>query len=365
MERLRDMSLKRALFLLSAGCVTLSLLLVGALFWLCEAVEKDIPTGGILYTVGGGFTMAPPPTPEQQRLLTALSWGKLTSCVLFPLAGLALAGVLFYRLKLKTPIALLGEGVRRIRAHDLDFVIPQTSHDELGELCGAFETMRGELLRTNRELWRRSEERKRLNAAFAHDLRNPITVLKGSVKLLSQGRGDQATLERLEAYTARIEEYVEAMSTIQGLEQLPLKGQTVSGAALGRELEETARVLASGLRAEVSVTVAGELWLDHGVFLTVAENLIGNAARFARQEIGIELGAEGEILSLRIRDDGPGFPERLLRDGPEPFGKTEEAGAHFGLGLYNCRLLCAKHGGALKLFNDAGAVALATFSTRA
>ena len=41
----------------------------------------------------------------------------------------------------------------------------------------------------------RAEERKRLNAAFSHDLRNPITVLKGSVKLLRQGIQDEQTID--------------------------------------------------------------------------------------------------------------------------------------------------------------------------
>lgn len=64
--------------------------------------------------------------------------------------------------------------------------MPVGSDDELGQLCAAFETMRKELLKSNQELWRQAEERKRLNAVSSHDLRNPITVLKGTVKLLRQ-----------------------------------------------------------------------------------------------------------------------------------------------------------------------------------
>lgn len=85
----------------------------------------------------------------------------------------------------------------------------------MGQLCAAFEEMRSELLKSNRLLWQQAEERKRLNAAFSHDLRNPITVLKGSVKLLRQGIQDEQTIDRLESYTLRIEQYVEAMSSVQ------------------------------------------------------------------------------------------------------------------------------------------------------
>ena len=96
---------------------------------------------------------------------------------------------------------------------------------------------------TNQELWRQAEERKRLNAAFAHDLRNPITVLKGSVRLLRQDPADQQALDRLESYTIRIEQYVEAMSSIQRLEQMPLR---TAGAALDNlwaELEAGGQVI--------------------------------------------------------------------------------------------------------------------------
>ena len=75
--------------------------------------------------------------------------------------------------------------------------------------------MRAELLKANQELWEQAEERKRLNAAFSHDLRNPVTVLKGTIKLIRQGKEDGQAFERLEDYVLRIENYVEAMSGIQ------------------------------------------------------------------------------------------------------------------------------------------------------
>ena len=100
---------------------------------------------------------------------------------------------LFYYLKLKQPISCLQNGIMRIQNNDLDFSLPILSNDEMGQLCAAFEEMRSELLKSNRLLWQQAEERKRLNAAFSHDLRNPITVLKGSVKLLRQGIQNEQT----------------------------------------------------------------------------------------------------------------------------------------------------------------------------
>ena len=109
------------------------------------------------------------PSPEQMNILRMLRWGQTLTVLLFPVSGLGIAGVLFYRWKLKEPIRILKEGTERIRMQDLDFSIPVVSADELGGICAAFETMRGELQKSNQELWRQAEERRRLNAAFAHD----------------------------------------------------------------------------------------------------------------------------------------------------------------------------------------------------
>ena len=307
------------------------------------------------------MTPLPQPTPEQLRLLTVLDVVSLLGWVVFPVVGLGVAGVLFYRWKLKEPIRILMEGTRRIQAHDLDFTLPTPSADELGQICAAFENMRLELLKTNQELWRQAEERKRLNAAFAHDLRNPITVLKGSLKLLRNGTADEQAIDRLESYTLRIEQYVEAMSSIQRIEQMPVRVSEVAARTLRTELEETARLFAPALDIALSVPDMGTLQIDHGIFLNVAENLIGNAARFARTKVEITLAIEKDILFLSVVDDGPGFPAELIKSGPKPFGKVEENSEHFGMGLYSSSLLCQKHGGNLRLENSpAGAITTAS-----
>lgn len=267
---------------------------------------------------------------------------------------------MFYRIKLKLPISVLQAGTERIRNHDLAFSVLEVSADELGQICAAFEKMRAELLKTNQELWRQAEERKRLNATFSHDLRNPVTVIKGTVKLMQQGIADGQSLERLESYTLRIEQYVEAMSSIQRLEQMPARIGECMYAVLRSELNDTAKLFAPKLCLSISASDIGSVKLDHGIFLTVAENLISNAARFARCNIQIRLAEDNEFLSLSVIDDSSGYPDELVQNEPKPFGRQKEDTAHFGMGLYSSEVLCIKHGGTLKLENAAGQGAAAT-----
>lgn len=358
---MKNMGLRRSFFLLSVLCLAAALLLTYGVYGTCARLAERYPVYGIVIAPDGVTMSMETLTPEQESARELLNRIQILAVLIIPVSGLGLAGLLFYRLKLRTPIAVLNSGTERIRSHDLDFSIPEVSADELGQICAAFETMRGELMRTNQELWRQAEERRRLNAAFAHDLRNPITVLKGTVKMLRQGHGGDQALERLEIYTLRIEQYVEAMSSIQRLEQMPVCPKSVNTTLLRGELMETAKLLAPSLNVSVTVPDAEDIALDHGIFLTVAENLIGNAARFAREKVEIQIFlADGRLL-LAVSDDGEGFPDELLRNGVRPFGRKDEDAVHFGMGLYSSQMLCVKHGGELLLENrpEGGAVATA------
>lgn len=155
------------------------------------------------------------------------------------------------------------------------------------------------------------------------------------------------------------------MSSIHRLEELPVHTKSKSLFTLRRELEETAAMLAPGLAAMLPLPPAQEdvtLQLDSNIFFNVAENLIGNASRFARHSVSISLTIPNGILTLSIQDDGPGFPPQMLKDGPRPFQKGTEDISHFGMGLYICKMLCEKNGGALVLENHScGARATARF----
>lgn len=89
--------------------------------------------------------------------------------------------------------------------------------------------------------------RKRSNAAFTLNLRNPVTVLKGSAKLAKKsvidgiGSTEQIVdnLSRIESYTGRIERYIETMSSIGRLEEIPVKQETIQWDSLISELKNT------------------------------------------------------------------------------------------------------------------------------
>lgn len=378
MERLRQMSLKKAFFCLTLLFLLISLLLSAVSIWGISKVFQQYGFAVEIKIDGNNFVL-PPETvngnavPRWRYLLGTLQFALP---VLFVSAGLLSAALVFYRLKLKMPLAQLQTGAERIMKNDLDFTIEWTSRDELGQLCGAFEKMRLELLKNNQELWRQTEERKRLNAAFSHDLRNPVTVLKGSVKMLKRelsggvpsSQSARDSLALIDEYTGRIETYIDAMSSVQRLEELQCFPRKINLEVIKKELSECICLLTmdSGITVDQQFTGLIEaVWLDKAIVYNVAENLIMNAVRFAKAKVIVGLIQDSEALVLSVQDDGPGFLRAILSKGAQPFLRGDEGnapGSHFGMGLYVCRLLCEKHGGYLKLQNTAnGALATAIF----
>ena len=301
----------------------------------------------------------------------------------------AAAANLFYRRRLAKPVALLEGAADSIAQQDLDFSVAYGRHDEMGKLTESFETMRQSLEQSQRQLWQTAEDRKRLNTAFAHDLRTPLVVLQGRLEILAQ-RADSGTLQPEElvstcatllAQVQRLESYVETMSTLQRLDDRPVNRASVSIAALMSELQAMGDELAKEGPARVTVIASPRCPLlasDEGrrravasidlpLVLEVAENLVTNGLRHANGQVTVEVEvtADGPLLKLRVEDDGPGFSAEALAHGREPFFSEGEGPGHFGAGLSIADMLCQKHDGCLALANRpaGGARATATFAT--
>lgn len=275
------------------------------------------------------------------------------------------ASILFYRLKLKKPLDILKNASNKIADNDLDFHIEYSGRDEFAKLCSAFETMRSSVQQNNITMWRSVEERKRVNSAFAHDMRTPVTVMKGYADMLQNYMPEQKlsrekeiqTVSKIKNHISRLEQYIESMSAIQKLEDLEIAPVFVDIPTLESELKESATIICGENKKHFSVDIDANttpVRIDKNVLLQIYENLIANAVRFCKSEIRIELKTNTEDVTLCVRDDGQGFSNEELTNAVKPYYKGENTSAdmHFGLGLYICNLLCNKHGGSCTLSNN-------------
>lgn len=366
---------------------------------------------------------------DEASYLTWIDWTlRLVAGVGVPIVAFGGLAVLlfrrFYRRHVGGPLSVLEAAADRIARQDLDFQIGAVRGRELGRLGAAMEGMRSSLLATQRELWRTAEDRRRLNAAFAHDLRTPVTVLKGTLEMArmkadraGSGEDVRKTLDTLSGQADRLESYAQLMSRVTKLEDREVMRSACAPSDVARVLERQAAgyvatrgsgckllfSLGDGMRAagagdgSVAAPDAGgaagagvghaaepdaeraaepcpePLSIDMQLVEEVLGNLLGNACDHARSKVAVSVdllqpeqdsfaaGARGDVrLELVVTDDGRGFTAEALHHGCDPFYSEAKSAEHFGLGLNIARTLARLHGGAVELGNLEGRGACVT-----
>lgn len=281
--------------------------------------------------------------------------------VFYIVGGIGIATMVYYRRKLRVPIGQLQNGIKRIQENNLDFCIKYNGSDELGQLCSSMEKMRKELWQNNKALWESLEQRKLLNASVAHDLRTPVTVLKGYLdyleKSISQDKltDDELldTVLSMQGAVTRLEQYAECVRNIEKIENIEIKIQPENVKFLIKEIKSNIWQLAGGKEVLFSCDIAfDEVRIDKGVLFRILENLLQNALRYAEKQINISITRNDKFLILTVKDDGKGFPEEDLRKAATMFYSRDRENEHFGIGLGICRILCEKHGGMLSVTNN-------------
>lgn len=311
-------------------------------------------------------------SPRRQLVYRGSQVCMIALPALFSIAGILLCGLAFYRRKLKTPIALLSRAADEISNQNLDFHVSYNSGDELGKLCASFEQMRLTLAENNQRLWSMLEERKRLQASVAHDLRNPIAIIQGYAEYLQLNLPKDSFEKEHASHVAdnihqtarRLERYTDSLRTINRLEELDIHPQPTDFPALSAKLQRDLALLTDpqGLSLIWEDTVSRQKpRLDTKILYRILENLVGNAARFAAEQITVRLSCDDKLLTVTVSDDGPGFPKRIL-NAQEGYAFADADGEHTGIGLAICQVLCRKHGGTLTLSNGGHGGGVASFT---
>ncbi|EGT4675903.1 sensor histidine kinase [Clostridioides difficile] len=379
------MSLKKAFFVLTLSSLIIASVLTTFAYILLNNLYNSIQDKYLKTPINTGIITIVQNNVNQfsdydKTLLNIINILQLVLPLIFFIGLLLLADIIFYKVKLKTPIEILNKGAMEISNNNLDFCLEYNNNDELGNLCNAFEKMRSELNKNNIKMWTMINDRKQLNAAFSHDLRNPLTVLKGYsnylTKYIPTGKlSDEkilSTTQLISEHINRIEYYVENMSNAQRLEDLVVSKSMSNINKFIENLDENISIIAK--QEGKSFTLKSQinninLFFDENIILRVVENIISNAFRYARNNVSILIYLEQELLTFVIEDDGIGFSKESLKLALRPFYRDKtlnDSNAHFGMGLYISKILCEKHGGSISIENNStnSAKITAKFSTR-
>lgn len=289
---------------------------------------------------------------------------------LIRLAGLIVAitvsnGVIAYVVSksILQQVRILTQAAKEISLGNLEFSLSIRSSDEIGELAAIFERMRGKLLEARELQTKYEENRKELIASISHDLRTPMTSIKGYARGIMDGVARSP--EKVEHYARTIYTNADVMEKMINelflyskldLNKVPMLMEEVDLTLFLcdylEELDDTlkqegGRVVFTHTPHESYVVMA-----DRSQIRRVVENIVQNSLKYMdkpSKEIEIRLLSETNRVKVEIADNGIGIAPDSLPYIFESFYRADEARnsstGGSGLGMAIAKQIIEAHNG--------------------
>jgi signal transduction histidine kinase len=182
-----------------------------------------------------------------------------------------------------------------------------------------------------------------LAAMVAHEVRNPLGILRAYVELAKEAEGDPRDRERFDEMLTEIERINRLTHEFMSLARdVPLVVEPVELLELAREVAADAQLAAE----QATITASGcerTIEGDREKLRQAIYNLVLNATQVGARHVQIEVGRE----TVTVADDGPGVSADVEKTLFEPFVTARTGGS--GLGLAVARRVAERHGGSITL----------------
>lgn len=291
-------------------------------------------------------------------------------CLVVPVIVICLV-VWIYR-SIVTPISMLQVATQNIKNGNLDFEVEVDNHDEIGELCQDFEEMRRRLKDNAEEKIRSDVQNKELISNISHDLKTPITAIKGYVEGLMDGVAD--TPEKQNKYLQTIYSKANDMDHLINeltfyskidTNKIPYTFSRINAVDyfedcaedIGRELEEEH----IDFDYHNYVDNAVQIIADAEQIKRVINNIIGNSKKYSdkpQTKIRMTVKDVGDFVQIEIEDNGKGI---AMKDVPYIFDRFYRTDASrnssrggSGIGLSIVKKIMEDHGGKIWVTSKEG-----------
>ena len=284
-------------------------------------------------------------------------------CIVIILVVTALSITAWIYKGIVTPIYKLEEAAQNIKEGNLDFTVEAESDDEMGNLCRNFEDMRLRLKESAEESLEAEKQNRILISNISHDLKTPITAIKGYVEGILDGVAD--TPEKVDKYMRTI--YSKAIDMDRLINELTLYAKIdtnripydfkrmkaadyfddcIEEIGLGLETEHIGLSYFNYAGDEV------EIIADPEQLKRVINNIIGKSIKYMDKEhglINIRVKDAGDFIQIEIEDNGKGIAQKDLPYIFDRFYRTDasrnSATGGSGIGLSIVKKIVEDHGG--------------------
>ncbi len=323
-------------------------------------VNSDSQTLILVYPVRATFASA-----GLRRLFPSAEPFLLVGLLLL-LLGSLIFFVLSYAKKLSTELSVLEYTSEQIRAKNLDFEVSQTGIAEFNHVLSSLLMLRSELRHSLEQQWNSEQQKKNQMSALAHDIKTPLTVVKGNAELLSE---TELTDEQQDynafilENTAQIQTYVTKMLEIS--RPAPAKASSCHLPMLLEQIKKTAESLCAGKNISfhlVTENLPQNVALPEETLKRSLLNPLDNAVTYspAHGTVTLRVWQTSDttgipsMLCFCITDEGIGFSSEALMHATDEFYRSDNSRCsheHFGLGLAITKSLVGEQGGTLELSN--------------
>ena len=336
------------------------LLLAATLFGISEAQHRNSSGSDTVQESAYDITIADTGTSQTSiQIMTKDLF--FTALVILIFTSVSI-GLWIYR-SVAAPLVKLRKATQNIKEGNLDFVLEVDGTDEFAELCRDFEEMRRRLKESAEEKVLLDKENKELISNISHDLKTPITAVKGYVEGIMDGVAD--TPEKMDRYvrtiynkTNEMDHLINELTFYSKIDtnRIPYTFSKLNvddyfsdcAEEVGLELETRGIQLyyANYVEKDVLVIADGEQ------IRRVIHNIISNAIKYMDKPKGviqIRVKDVGDFIQVEIEDNGKGIASKDLTYIFERFYRTDvsrnSSKGGSGIGLSIVRKILEDHGG--------------------
>lgn len=305
---------------------------------------------------------------REERLFELSAWAVAVS-----LAFGLVTGLVIFRLTTRRLEHLSGL-VERFEVRGGNEALPyqpvsRNRPDEIDRLGLTFDRMAARIAQQIDQLREQDAMRRRLVAHVSHDLRTPLTSMRGyleSLKIKAHALTDDQRTEFLQIaldQSERLSRLIDELFELAALDAREKESHREAFAPaelihdVARKHQPSADAKAITIDVDIPRDVAfavGDVAMTERVLDNLIDNAIAHTPRGARIELRVSAGPEG--LKIAVADDGPGIPDEDKAHLFEPFsrGNESETHGHAGLGLAIARRIMDLQGGRLEVHDGDG-----------
>lgn len=301
--------------------------------------------------------------PPAEKLTSWLMAGLFT--ILTVLSGLILSR--HFAKRMKKELAGLAQVTEKIACNDLDFEVQSSNIREMEDSMRSLEKMKDALKISLQQQWEAEQSRNRQLSALAHDIKTPLTVIRGNAEILTEGElcsEDLFCVQEILKNARDIEQYLDSMRQVLKGQKNRTEQERVSCSDLAWEFKEAACRLGEVKRIPVFLETEegeheGEILCSRTELLRAWKNIVSNGLEHTSPGKGIRIEIcekvlEDPYLVVSVRDYGQGFSKEALIHGAEAFFSGDESRhdrKHQGLGLSIAENFMKNQGGFLEYKN--------------